>query len=40
MTGSEASADLKVGVTLDRATGETSGGLAGGEIRVRPGTGK
>lgn len=36
-TGNEAPADLKVGVTLDRATRETSGGLAGGEIRVRPG---
>lgn len=35
--GNEAPADLKVGVTLDRATRETSGGLAGGEIRVRPG---
>ncbi|MDP1526634.1 MAG: hypothetical protein Q8M20_12550 [Rhodocyclaceae bacterium] len=37
ITGNEAPADLKVGVTLDRATRETSGGLAGGEIRVRPG---
>jgi len=36
-TGNEAPANLKVGVTLDRATRETSGGLAGGEIRVRPG---
>ncbi len=36
-TGNEAPADLKVGVTLDRATRETSGGLAGGEIRIRPG---
>ncbi len=27
--------DLKVGATLNRATGEQSGGLAGGEIRVR-----
>jgi hypothetical protein len=36
-TGNEAPADLKVGVTLDRATRETSGGLVGGEIRVRPG---
>lgn len=33
-TGSEPPADLKVGATLDRATRETSGGLAGGEIRV------
>lgn len=37
VTGNEAPADLKVGVTIDRATRETSGGLAGGEIRVRPG---
>jgi hypothetical protein len=36
-SGNETPADLKVGVTLDRATRETSGGLAGGEIRVRPG---
>jgi hypothetical protein len=36
-TGNEAPADLKVGVTLDRATRETSGGLAAGEVRVRPG---
>lgn len=28
--------DLKVGTTLNQATGEKSGGLAGGEIRVRP----
>lgn len=28
--------DLKVGVTLDRATRETAGGLTGGEIRVNP----
>lgn len=34
-TGDEAPADLKVGVTLNRATRETSGGLAAGEIRVR-----
>ena len=27
-------ADLKVGATLDRATGKTTGGLADGEIRV------
>ncbi|GAB1392284.1 hypothetical protein MASR1M60_04470 [Rhodocyclaceae bacterium] len=37
VTGNEAPADLKVGATLDRATRETSGGLARGEIRVRPG---
>lgn len=37
ITGSDAPADLKVGVTLDRATRETAGGLAAGEIRVRPG---
>ena len=35
VTGSDAPADLKVGVTLDRATRETSGGLAEGEIRIR-----
>ena len=28
--------DLKVGVTLNQATQEKSGGLASGEIRVRP----
>lgn len=32
--GSEPPADMKVGTTLDRATREASGGLAGGEIRV------
>ncbi len=35
-SGTEPPANLKVGVTLDQATGETSGGLANGEIRVRP----
>lgn len=30
------SVDLKVGVTVDPATGERRGGLAAGEIRVRP----
>jgi hypothetical protein len=35
-TGAEPPVDLKVGVTLNQATGEKSGGLAGGEIRVRP----
>lgn len=35
-TGAEPPVDLKVGVTLNQATRETSGGLAGGEIRVRP----
>jgi len=34
--GAEPPVDLKVGVTLNQATGERSGGLAGGEIRVRP----
>ncbi|MDX9994316.1 MAG: hypothetical protein RBS28_03255 [Rhodocyclaceae bacterium] len=34
-TGDEAPADLKVGVTLNRATRETEGGLAGGEIRIK-----
>ena len=33
-TGEEPPADLKVGVTLNRATRETSGGLTEGEIRV------
>lgn len=33
-TGTESPADLKVGVTLNRATRETAGGLADGEIRV------
>lgn len=35
VTGNEAPADIKVGVTLDRATRDTSGGLASGEIRVQ-----
>lgn len=35
-TGAESPVDLKVGVTLNQATQEKSGGLAGGEIRVRP----
>lgn len=34
--GGTAPIDLKVGTTLNQATGEQSGGLAGGEIRVRP----
>lgn len=34
-TGTEPPADLKVGVTLNRATRETSGGLADGEIRIQ-----
>lgn len=34
--GAEPPVDLKVGVTVNQATRETSGGLAGGEIRVRP----
>lgn len=34
-TGAEPPADLKVGVTLNRATRETSGGLADGEIRIQ-----
>jgi hypothetical protein len=34
-TGDEAPADLKVGVTLNRATRETESGLAGGEIRIK-----
>lgn len=34
--GGTAPIDLKVGTTLNQATGEKSGGLAGGEIRVRP----
>jgi hypothetical protein len=33
-TGTEPPADLPVGVTLNRATRETAGGLADGEIRV------
>lgn len=32
--GGEASADLKVGQTINRATRETSDGIAAGEIRV------
>lgn len=40
-TGTEPPADLKVGVTLNRATRETEGGLADGAIRVnKPATGK
>lgn len=38
--GDEPPANLKVGVTIDRATRETESGLAGGEIRInraRPG---
>lgn len=35
-TGAEPPVDLKVGVTLNQATGEKSGGLASGEIRVHP----
>jgi hypothetical protein len=35
-TGAESPVNLKVGVTLNQATQEKSGGLAGGEIRVRP----
>jgi len=34
--GGTAPIDLKVGTTLNQATGEKSGGLADGEIRVRP----
>jgi hypothetical protein len=37
-TGVEAPADLKVGATLNRATRETSGGLADGEIQVHRAT--
>lgn len=33
-TGSDTPADLKVGATINRATRETTDGLAGGEIRV------
>jgi hypothetical protein len=33
--GAEPPADLKVGVTLNRATRETAGGLAAGEIRIQ-----
>lgn len=37
--GAETPADLKVGETINRATRETAGGLAAGEIRVhRPAT--
>lgn len=35
-TGAEPPVDLKVGTTLNQATGEKSGGLTSGEIRVRP----
>jgi hypothetical protein len=35
-TGAGSPVDLKVGVTLNQATQVKSGGLAGGEIRVRP----
>lgn len=35
ITDSEPAADLKVGATLDRASGETAGGLSSGEIRVK-----
>jgi hypothetical protein len=35
-SGAEPPVDLKVGVTLNQATREKSGGLAGGEIRVHP----
>lgn len=34
-TGDDPPADLKVGVTLNRATRETESGLAGGEIRIK-----
>ena len=34
-SGTEPPVDLKVGVTVNQATRETSAGLAGGEIRVR-----
>lgn len=33
--GAEPPADLKVGATLNRATRETTGGLADGEIRIQ-----
>jgi hypothetical protein len=33
--GNEHPADLRVGVTLNRATRETAGGLAAGEIQIR-----
>lgn len=36
VTGAEPPADLKVGVTLNRATRETEGGLAEGAIKVNP----
>lgn len=36
--GGEPPADLKVGVTINRATRETEGGLAGGEIRINRAT--
>lgn len=38
VTGAEAPANLRVGETLNRATRETSGGLAAGEIRVHRAT--
>lgn len=34
-TGAEPPVDLKVGATLNQATGEKSGGLTSGEIRVK-----
>ncbi len=34
-TSAQPPVNLKVGVTINQATRETSGGLAGGEIRVR-----
>lgn len=36
VTGGAAPTDLKVGTTFNQATGEKRGGLAAGEIRVRP----
>jgi hypothetical protein len=38
--GDEPPADLKVGVTINRATRETEGGLTDGAIRVIPSAGK
>lgn len=35
-SGAEPPVDLKVGVTVNQATREKSGGLAGGEIRIHP----
>lgn len=35
-SGAEPPVDLEVGATLNQATREKSGGLAGGEIRVHP----